>query len=583
MKPPVLRFAPSPTGPLHMGGVRTALYNYLYARQTGGTFILRIEDTDQTRYVPGAEQYIMDALEWCGIHFDEGIHEGGANAPYRQSDRSELYIQYASQLLNEGKAYLAFDTEEELEQMRERLQAEGSHSLAYSHHNRWHMRNSLSLDPAEVKQLIDEGVPHVLRMKIEPDREVRFQDQVRGEVTFQSDQLDDKVLLKSDGLPTYHLANVVDDHLMGVTHVIRGEEWLSSTPLHVLLYEAFAWEAQMPLFVHLPLILKPDPVAYVKNKAMRRTLAGRLEEEFLSQHPELDEKSRSKVTRSIQQLLSNADQLSAQLKVSEKDPDYLQALKTHIKGSLYGKLSKRDGDRLGFPVFPMTWTDPATGDTALGYREAGYLPEAFINALALMGWNPGTEEEVMSMDRMIALFSLERINKSGARFNADKMKWFNEVYLRQTSADDLLDEVKQGLTDRGIEVKDPVFLLAVIDLLKERVSFTHDIVSNSGYFFQPPPQYDPQMVEKRWTAEGRDLLAGLAERWKQQKDWSSETLHQEVDSFVAERSISAGKILAPLRLALTGEAGGPPVFDIAGLIGQRATLERIEKALRELA
>jgi nondiscriminating glutamyl-tRNA synthetase len=410
-----------------MGGVRTALYNYFFARQQGGKFILRIEDTDQTRYVPGAEAYILDALKWCGIEFDESVEKGGPHAPYRQSERTEIYQKYARELVEKGKAYYAFDTPEEIEEMRERLRAAGHHAPTYNFATRQSMQNSLSLPEEEVKRRIEAGEPYVIRMRVPRKEEIRFFDLVRQYVVVHSSQIDDKVLLKSDGLPTYHLANVVDDHLMEVTHVIRGEEWLPSTPLHVLLYRALGWEDSMPKWVHLPLILKPDPALVIKNKALRRELTDKFTEEFMEKHEEVGADKKSKVHSFFQQTLSDKDGFANRLKEKDKDPDFLKAAKAFLHDAFYGKLSKRDGDRLGFPVFPTDWTDPDSGEKAPGYRETGYLPEAFLNALALLGWNPGDDEELMSMERMIEAFSIERISHSGARFDSDKMKWFNET------------------------------------------------------------------------------------------------------------------------------------------------------------
>ena len=574
----VLRFAPSPTGPLHMGGVRTALYNYLFAKQTGGTLILRIEDTDQTRFVPGADDYIVEALKWCGITFDEGVHVGGPSAPYRQSERAAIYQKYAAQLLASGHAYLAFDTEEELEAAREK---QGNH-FSYNYKTRLEMNNSLSLSEEEVEAKKASGEAYVIRMKVPEDEEVVFHDIVRDEVRFHTSQIDDKVLMKSDGLPTYHLANIVDDHLMGITHVIRGEEWLPSTPLHVLLYRAFGWEGIMPKFVHLPLILKPDPALITRNKATRRSLTDKLTDEFMAANPAFDQKLRSKVHSFVQQLFSDRQGIQARLNPKDNEPSYQKQLKEFLKNALFGKLSKRDGDRLGFPVFPMDWEDPKTGDTSAGYRESGYLPQAFLNALSLLGWNPGNDEEIMSMERLIEAFSLDRISKSGARFDQDKMKWFNQTYIRATSSEDLLPLVKAELASQRPDIEDDEMLLQVVDLLKERVSFLPEFASQAVFFFEPPATYDSNMVQKSWKAPNKAYMSALRERWAALPTWSTEALHEAFEGLVAEKEISNGAILAPLRLVLTGKPAGPGAFDIAAVIGRDETLSRIDKAMNEL-
>ena len=509
MPAPVVRFAPSPTGPLHIGGVRTALYNYLFAQQQGGRCILRIEDTDQTRYVPGAEDYIIESLRWLGITFTEGVAEGGDYGPYRQSDRAKagLYQQYAEQLLATGAAYYAFDTPAELDAMRERLRAANSSIQQYNAHTRDSMTNSLTLSPEAVEARLASGEPYVIRMKMPLDRDVTFADVVRGTVTFNTQQLDDKVLLKSDGMPTYHLANVVDDHLMEVTHVIRGEEWLSSTPLHVLLYEALGWAETMPQFVHLPLILNPNG---------------------------------------------------------------------------QGKLSKRQGDKLGFPVFPLTWTDPETGSVAPGYREDGYLPAALVNFLALLGWNPGDEEEVMDMDRLTARFSLERIGSSGTKFDLDKLKWFNETYLRALPAEAIVPSLAAEVAAAGLPVPDAAYLGGVAELMRERASFVRDMVSGAPFFFHAPEAYDAGMVAKRWKGDVPALIAGLAAHWAQVEDWSSAVLHDAFQDFATAQGVGAGKVMAPLRLALTGMGAGPGVFDIAALLGRDESLARLQAALDRL-
>ncbi|MEO0471251.1 MAG: glutamate--tRNA ligase [Bacteroidota bacterium] len=506
----VLRFAPSPTGPLHIGGVRTALFNYLYAKKHNGRFILRIEDTDRTRFVPGAEEYIIEALKWLGIEFTEGVHLDGPVGPYRQSDRNAagLYRQYADQLVNDGHAYYAFDTSEELDAMRERLKAEGSSVQQYNALTRGSMRNSLSLPEDEVQRILASDTPYVIRMKMPEKESVTFYDHVRDDVVFDTEQLDDKILLKSDGMPTYHLANVVDDHSMGITHVIRGEEWLSSTPLHVLLYRGLGWEDSMPQFAHLPLILNPNGV---------------------------------------------------------------------------GKMSKRQGDKLGFSVFPTTWEDPESGKASSGYREDGYLPEALLNFLALLGWNPGNDEEIMSAERLTELFDLPRIVSKGATFDIDKLKWFNQTYIKEKKPLDLLPLVRPLWEAAGYALPDdPDFETGVIEMLQERVTVLPDFVSSSAYFFAPPAEYDAKMSKKRWKDDSPELMQALLAAFKACDHWNSEALHGAFEQLIKEREIGAGRVLAPLRLALTGIPAGPGAFDIAALLGEEETVRRIERAIEQL-
>jgi len=505
----VVRFAPSPTGPLHIGGVRTALYNYLFARQQGGRLILRIEDTDRTRRVEGAEEYIMKALAWIGITFDEGVKEGGEVGPYRQSDRSAagIYRQYADQLIAQGDAYYAFDTPADLDAMREALKAEGSDVQQYNYVTRGRMTNSLTLSEEEVQARLAAGDSFVVRMKMPADTDIQFSDIVRDDVSFHTKQLDDKVLLKSDGLPTYHLANVVDDHLMGVTHVIRGEEWLSSTPLHVVLYRTLGWADTMPKFVHLPLILNPN---------------GK------------------------------------------------------------GKMSKRQGDKLGFSVFPTNWTDPASGNTSVGYREQGYLQDALMNFLALLGWSPGDEEEVMDEARLLERFSLERIAKAGISFNLDKLKWFNETYIRQKSVEDLLGLVKEEASQNGTQLPEDAYLSEVIRMLQERVSVVGDFLTQAPFLFATPESYDEKMSKKRWKADSAELLKDLGARWQALESWEAAALEGAFETLLAEKEVGKGKVLAPLRLALTGMPAGPGVFDIAALVGKEETALRLQKAIETL-
>lgn len=509
----VVRFAPSPTGPLHIGGVRTALYNYLFARQQGGKLLLRIEDTDQTRYVEGAEEYIMQSLRWLGIEFDEGVAEGGPHAPYRQSERAAqgLYQQYADQLIESGWGYYAFDSAEDLEAMRERLKEEGSSIQQYNYLTRASMSNSYSLSPEEVAARIASGAPYVIRFNMPADQDIAFSDLVRDTVSFHSSQLDDKVLLKSDGFPTYHLANVVDDHLMQVTHVIRGEEWLSSTPLHVMLYQALGWQDTMPAFVHLPLILNPN---------------GK------------------------------------------------------------GKMSKRTGDKLGFSVFPTSWTDPETGSRSIGYCEQGYLPGAMVNFLALLGWNPGDEEEIMSLARLSERFSLSRIHSAPTHFNLDKLRWFNEQYLREHSDDeDLLPLIKIAVAEAGYGERDEVFLRGIIALMKERVSLAPEFVTQAPYLFEAPSTYDEKMRSKQWKADTPALIEQMIEAFEglSETSWQAAQLEATFEGLVARLEIGKGRIMAPLRLALTGMGAGPGVFDIAALIGREETLGRLRHAIQRLS
>ncbi len=499
-----VRFAPSPTGPLHMGGVRTALYNHLFARKHDGDFLLRLEDTDQTRFVAGAEEYIVDALNWCGIQIDEGVSVGGPNGPYRQSERKPMYGQYADQLVESGHAYYAFDTSDELDETRKKAKAAGVPSWQYNNITRSSMKNSLSLSSEEVQKRLDEGVPYVIRIKMPRNEEVKFEDSIRGWVSVNTNNLDDKVIFKSDGMPTYHLANVVDDHLMGITHVIRGEEWLPSAPLHVLLYRFLGWD--MPMFAHLPLILKLD-------------------------------------------------------------------------GN--GKLSKRDGDRLGFPVFPTNWKNPETDEVFSGYRENGYFPETFINMLAFLGWNPGTEQEIFSMDELIEAFSLERVGKAGARFDPDKTKWFNQQYLRSKSGEALAELMKPVLNERGIEFREDS-LISIAELMKERATFPSDLVNEGMYFFERPTDYPEKMVQKKWNAESRDLLVELIGRFADSSDWSPSNLESIFKFFLEEKEIGFGKVAPAFRIAISGGAMGPSLHDICGILGKEESLARIDAAVETL-
>lgn len=500
-----VRFAPSPTGPLHIGGVRTALYNYLFARQHGGKMILRIEDTDSQRFVPGAEDYINESLAWLGIKIDEGVREGGPYGPYKQSERRDIYREHVKMLLDAGKAYIAFDTPAELDACRA-----ATPNFQYDASTRMQMRNSLTLPADEVKRLIDAGEQYVVRFRIEPGRDVAVHDLIRGTVTIKSDILDDKVLYKSaDDLPTYHLANIVDDHLMRVSHVIRGEEWLPSAPLHVLLYEAFGWADTAPEFVHLPLLLKPD---------------GK------------------------------------------------------------GKLSKRDGDRLGFPVFPLEWHDPKSGDISSGYRESGYLPQAVVNFLALLGWNPGDDTEVMSMDELIRKFSLDHCSKSGAKFAFEKGKWFNHTYLQALPDADLAEMFKNVLIARGVEPAafSDEYITRAVGMVKGRINFVSDLWDNARFFFLAPTEYDPKAVKKRWSAEMPAIMTALADMLASEPDFTGTELEPKVLAWIEQNGYHLGNVMNAFRLTVVGECKGPHMFDITDLIGRDETIARLRAGVERI-
>ena len=497
-----VRFAPSPTGPLHIGGVRTALYNFLFARQHGGKLVFRIEDTDSNRFVPGAEDYILESFKWLGINFDEGVSFGGQYGPYRQSERREIYRRYVDQLLDEGKAYYAFDTPEELDAKRGEIQ-----NFQYDASTRMQMRNSLSLPADETARLLQEGVNYVVRFKIEPGEDVHVNDIIRGDVVINSSILDDKVLYKNaDGLPTYHLANIVDDHLMEISHVIRGEEWLPSAPLHVLLYRALGWEETMPRFAHLPLLLKPD---------------GK------------------------------------------------------------GKLSKRDGDRLGFPVFPLEWTDPKTGETSSGYRESGYLPEAVVNFLALLGWNPGNDEELLSMDDLVRLFDLTKCSKAGAKFDYVKGQWFNHEYILNSDDEKLAPTFADILRDNGIEA--PMeSVVRVVGLMKGRVNFVKELWPLCRFFFVAPTTYDEKTAKKRWKDFSARQMSELAALLEALSDFSMAAQEKAVNAWLAENDYKMGDVMNAWRLTLVGEGKGPHMYEISSFLGQAETLKRMRRAIEIL-
>ena len=497
-----VRFAPSPTGPLHIGGVRTALYNYLFARQHGGSLVFRIEDTDSTRFVPGAEEYILESFRWLGIKFDEGVSFGGNYGPYRQSERRKIYKRYVDELLEKGKAYLAFDTPAELEAKRAEIP-----NFQYDARTRGMMRNSLTLSREEVDALIDDGAQYVVRFKVEPGVTVQVDDLIRGHVRIMSDIIDDKVLYKSaDELPTYHLANIVDDHLMEITHVIRGEEWLPSSPLHVLLYEAFGWTDTMPQFAHLPLLLKPE---------------GK------------------------------------------------------------GKLSKRDGDRLGFPVFPLEWRDPKTGEVSSGYRESGYFPEAVINFLALLGWNPGTEQELFSLDELVSLFDLTKCSKAGARFDYQKCIWFNHEYILHKSSEEVARLFAPIVAGNGVD--EPMARIEqVVRMMKDRVNFVKELWPLCSFFFIPPTEYDEKTVRKRWKADSAQVMGELADVLEGIDDFSVEGQEREVMAWIESKGYKLGDVMNAFRLALVGIGKGPGMFDISAFLGKEETLSRLRRAIEVL-
>lgn len=506
MKRVRVRFAPSPTGPLHIGGVRTALYNYLFARQHGGDMLLRIEDTDSARFVPGAEDYIVEALQWMGITIDEGIGAAtdGPHAPYRQSERKSIYRQFVDQLLNEGKAYIAFDTPTELEVKRAEIA-----NFQYDASTRLSMQNSLTLSADEVTRRIADGENYVVRIKIEPNQEVVVNDLIRGEVVINSSVIDDKVLFKaSDELPTYHLANVVDDRLMEISHVIRGEEWLPSAPLHVLLYRYLGWEAEMPAFAHLPLLLKPD-------------------------------------------------------------------------GN--GKLSKRDGDRLGFPVFPLNWNDPKSGDLSSGYREAGYFPEALVNFLAFLGWNPGTEQEIFSMQELIDAFSLDRVSKSGAKFDFEKGKWFNHQYLQLKAVEEITDLFQHFLIEEKDLIEDSDKVKRVVELVRERANFVHELWDQSSFFFVAPTEYAEADVKKRWKTDSANQMLQLSEVLEGVDHFNAATTEEVVKAWMTDKGYGMGAVMNAFRLCIVGASKGPHMFDIIELIGKDETINRLKRAIELIA
>ena len=498
-----VRFAPSPTGPLHIGGVRTALYNYLFAKKHGGDFVLRIEDTDQNRYVDGAEDYIIESLNWCGIPYDEGPGKEKGFGPYRQSERKDKYRAYAEELIASGNAYYAFDTSEELDAHRKDHEEKGK-TFIYNWHNREKLNNSLTLSSEETKEKIENGDAYVIRFKSPQDETLHLKDVIRGDMEIDSNILDDKVLFKSDGMPTYHLANIVDDHLMEITHVIRGEEWLPSLALHYMLYRAFGWTA--PEFAHLPLILKPQ---------------GK------------------------------------------------------------GKLSKRDGEKMGFPVFPLEWKDPATGDVSTGYKEEGYYPEAVVNMLAFLGWNPGTEQEFFSLEELTSTFELERVHKGGAKFDPEKTKWFQQHYMQETDESQVTKEFQKILKEKEIVVEES-YVKNVISLIKERAVFVEDLWDQGYFFFISPTSFEPKDAKKAWKEGSAVLMNELKTFLEGQDNFETEQLQAEVKNWIKSKEIGFGKVMMPLRLALVGALQGPDVYEIASYIGKQQTLSRLTKAIETL-
>jgi glutamyl-tRNA synthetase len=505
-----VRFAPSPTGGLHLGGVRTVLYNYLFARQHGGDFVLRIEDTDQARFVEGAEQYIMDCLKWCGLTPDESPEKGGPFAPYRQSERKHLYYEYAQKLIDSGHAYYAFDTTEDLEKMRKEMKKEEHSMPQYDRTTRMHMRNSLSMPAEDVVKELGKGTPYVIRIKMPDHETITLTDMIRGEVSFDSSLVDDKVLLKADGMPTYHLAVVVDDHLMEITHAFRGEEWLPSAPVHVLLWKYLGWEEHMPQWAHLPLILKPD-------------------------------------------------------------------------GN--GKLSKRDGDRLGFPVFAMNWNDPKTGEINSGFRELGFLPQAFVNMLAMLGWNPGSEQELFSLDELVEKFSIDRVHKGGAKFNFEKAKWFNQQYIQHTSDVELVKLVTPYI-DKELGTTAPVnneFLAKIVPLIKDRCTLLPDFWVQGHFFFTTPEIKELPVIKDKWNAQKQQFFTEWAAALNTLPDWNHDALETNCNDLAIKNGLKKGDVMLPLRIMLVGGKYGPGVFAIAELIGKEETIKRITSVLAVVA
>lgn len=565
-----VRFAPSPTGPLHLGGVRTALYDYLFAKNQGGEFVLRIEDTDTARYVEGAEAYIEEALEWCGIIADESPKKGGKFAPYRQSERRHIYDKYTTQILKTDYAYIAFDTAEELDAIRAEYEARGE-VFSYDNRTRNQLRNSLTLSEEEVQKLLDEKTPYVVRFKMPVDRTLGLTDIIRGNFAVNTDTLDDKVLVKNDGMPTYHFANIIDDHEMEISHVIRGEEWLPSLGLHTLLYEAMGWET--PQFAHLSLILKPD-VSTLINKENIDEITKSFTEEFVAKNNQFSFDESATIIKSFFSEVKSP-RFKSILSENDKDNEILAYVKQFLKKGISGKLSKRDGDKFGFPVFPLNFTDPATGNVSKGYRESGYLPEAFINMVALLGWSPADDKEILSIEEMAKEFDLNKVHKAGARFSKEKAEWFNHQYIQKTPDEALLNLLKNS--DLNLTLPDDK-LLKVIKLMKERATFPKDIYENGKFFFEAPTSYDEKASKKAWNDETSAILGELSSNL-QETDFNAENLKQTVHDFAENKGLGMGKVMMPLRLSLVGELKGPDVPEIMELLGKEETTSRINNAI----
>ncbi|HCA05659.1 glutamate--tRNA ligase [Chryseobacterium sp.] len=565
-----VRFAPSPTGPLHLGGVRTALYDYLFAKNQGGEFVLRIEDTDTARYVEGAEEYIEEALEWCGIIPDESPKKGGKFAPYRQSERRDIYDRYTEQILTTDYAYIAFDTPEELDAVRAEFEAKGD-VFSYDNKTRNQLRNSIALSQEEVQKLLDEKTPYVVRFKMPIDRTLNLEDIIRGHSSVNTNTLDDKVLVKNDGMPTYHFANIIDDHEMEISHVIRGEEWLPSLGLHTLLYEAMGWEA--PQFAHLSLILKPD-VSTLINKDNIDSITKSFTEEFVAKNNEFSFEESAALIKSFFSEVKSP-RFKSMLGENEKDNSLTASVKQFLKKGLSGKLSKRDGDKFGFPVFPLNFTDSKTGNVSKGYRESGYLPDAFINMVSLLGWSPADDKEVLSLDEMAKEFDLNKVHKAGARFSKEKSEWFNHQYIQLKSDEELLQILKSS--DLNLNIEDEK-LLKIISLMKERATFPKDIYENGKFFFEAPASYDEKASKKAWNDETSAVLGEFAENLGT-IEYTSETLKQAIHDFAENKGLGMGKVMMPLRLALVGELKGPDVPDIMELIGKEESTSRINNAI----
>ena len=572
-----VRFAPSPTGPLHLGGVRTALYDYLFAKNQGGDFVLRIEDTDTARFVEGAEEYILEALEWCGIIPDESPKHGGKYGPYRQSERREIYDRHLEDLLKTDYAYLAFDTPEELDEIRAEFEKNGD-VFAYNYITRNRLKNSLTLSKEEVQKLLDEKVPYVVRFKMPIDRTLVLEDIIRGISNVNTNTLDDKVLVKNDGMPTYHFANVVDDHEMEISHVIRGEEWLPSLGLHYLLYEAFGWER--PQFAHLSLILKPEPSSFIDGNTIEH-YANSFAEDFIFKNDQFELNDVKNIITNIFADIKN-NSFKLKLREVENDQPIEKLVKEFLKKNLFGKLSKRDGDKFGFPVFPLNFKDAETGNISKGYREEGYLPEAFINMVALLGWSPANDREILSLEEMIPEFDLHKVHKAGARFSKEKSEWFNAEYLKLKSSEEILASLKNI---EGIDLKNfsDEKLLKIISLMKERATFVKDIYEQGKFFFVSPNTYEEKAVKKAWNPAAAEAMAKLGNELSETENFESENLKNIVHDFAEKENLGMGKVMMPLRLSLVGELKGPDVPDILEILGKEESVSRIKNAVNNIS